>query len=137
LILYATRVPIHLEPLHERVIKGHYVGGDSSAVGLDVPNLEPLVFEPIKLRGMIPLERPCIEMAAETQTLWDFYWRVLLGLTLLATGLDDDQRVVLSNVRQLPNSVFLVARRALPTYRRVGKSFPLMTGEHAGHLHDH
>jgi hypothetical protein len=51
LVFYGAGVPVYLEPLHKRVVEGDYVGGDVAVVGLDVPDLQPLVVEAVELHG--------------------------------------------------------------------------------------
>src|SRR5262249_1088139 len=54
-ILYRTRMPIHFEPLHKRVIDRHYLRSNGASVGFYVSDLEPLIVESIKLRGEVTL----------------------------------------------------------------------------------
>ena len=53
LVINGASVPVDLEPLHKRVVDGYDVGSDGSVVCLNVPDLQPLVVEPIELRGEI------------------------------------------------------------------------------------
>ena len=48
-------MPVDLEPLHERIVDRHDVGGDGPVIRFDVSDLQPLVVEANKL---------CAEIAA-------------------------------------------------------------------------
>src|SRR5439155_2274465 len=53
LVFYGAGVPVYLEPLHKRVVECDDVGGDVAVVGLDVPDLQPLVVEAVELHAEI------------------------------------------------------------------------------------